>query len=85
MEYRGEADPHAQALGVGRDREHGLGRGLEQEIVDHGLVLVGDVGDLGGQREYDVKILGKRTKPMSACARTAALGCPITSPMPSAG
>jgi hypothetical protein len=25
--------------------EHGVCRGLEQQVVDHGLVLVGDVGD----------------------------------------
>ena len=30
-------------LGIGRDREHGLGRCLKQQIVDHRLVGVGDV------------------------------------------
>ena len=42
--------------GVGRDRERGLRRRLEQEIVDHGLVLVGDVGDRTGQREDEVEV-----------------------------
>ena len=42
--------------GVGRDRERGLRRRLEQEIVEHGLVLVGDVGDRTGQREHDVEV-----------------------------
>ena len=33
-----------------------LGRGLEQEVVDHGLVLEGDVGDRGRQREHDMEV-----------------------------
>jgi len=41
-------------LGVGGDRQHSLGRNLEQKIVDHGLVLVGDVGDRRGEREHHV-------------------------------
>ena len=40
-----DADAGAEVLGVGRDRDQRLGRGLEQQIVDHGLVLIGDVGD----------------------------------------
>jgi len=51
-----DADAGAQVLGIGRDGDHGLGRGLEQDVVDHGLVLVGDVGDLGRQREHDVEV-----------------------------
>jgi hypothetical protein len=43
-------------LGIGRDGEHGLGRGPEQQVVDHRLVLVGDIGDRTGQREHDVKV-----------------------------
>jgi hypothetical protein len=35
----------AQVFGIGGGGEHGVGRGLEQQVVDHGLVLVGDVGD----------------------------------------
>jgi hypothetical protein len=51
-----DADAGAQVLGIGRDGDHGLGRGLEQDVVDHGLVLVGNVGDLGRQREHDVEV-----------------------------
>ncbi len=40
-----DADARAEVLGVGCDREQRLGRDLEQEIVDHRLVLIGDVGD----------------------------------------
>jgi hypothetical protein len=51
---RGDADPGAQMLRIGGDRQHRLGRDLEQKIVDHGLVLVGDVGDGRRQREHHV-------------------------------
>ena len=40
------ADAGAEVLGVGRDRQQRLGGGPEQEVVDDGLVLIGDVGDL---------------------------------------
>jgi hypothetical protein len=33
-----------------------LGRGLEQEVIDHRLVVVGDVGDGGRQREDHVEV-----------------------------
>jgi hypothetical protein len=56
VQHGGDADAGAQVLGIGRDQEHGLGRGLEQEIVDHGLVLVGDVGDRRRQREHHVVV-----------------------------
>jgi hypothetical protein len=45
MENRGEADPSAEMVGIGGDGEHGLGAGLEQQIVDHPFILIGDVGD----------------------------------------
>jgi hypothetical protein len=50
------ADAGAEVFGIGRDGDQGLGRSLEQDVVDHGLVVVGDVGDLGRQREHDVKV-----------------------------
>jgi len=45
MEAGQHTDACAEVLGVGCDGDQRLGRGLEQEVVDHGLVLVGDVGD----------------------------------------
>ena len=45
VEHGGDADLGAEVFGIGGDGEHGVGRGLEQQVVDHGLVLVGDVGD----------------------------------------
>ena len=56
MQHRGDGDLGAEMLGVGSDGEHGLGRGLEQGVVDHRLVLVGDVADLCRQREDDVEV-----------------------------
>ena len=56
VQHRGDADAGAEMLGVGRDGEHRLRRGLEQEIVDHRLVLVGDVADRRRQREDDVEV-----------------------------
>src|SRR5215831_4689363 len=60
VENRKDADASTQVLGIGRDGDHGLGRGLEQDVVDHGLVVVGDVGDLGRQREDDVEVRNRQ-------------------------
>jgi len=57
MQYGGDAEFGAQAPGIGGDRSQGFGRGLEHEIVDHGLVLISDVGDLGWDGEDRVVIL----------------------------
>ena len=56
VEHRDEADLDAQAFGIGRNRAHCLRGSLEQEIVDDGLVLVGDGGNPRRQREYDVEV-----------------------------
>ena len=56
MEHGSDADPGAQMLGIGGDSERGVGCRFEQEIVDHGLVLVGDVGDRRRQREHHVEV-----------------------------
>ena len=56
MKHRGNADPCAEALGVGSDGERRLGRRLHQQIVDHALVLVGDVAQSARQRVDDVKV-----------------------------
>jgi DNA-binding SARP family transcriptional activator len=49
-------DAGAEVFGIGRDGGHGLGRSLEQDAVDRGLILVGNVGDFGRQREHDVEV-----------------------------
>jgi hypothetical protein len=45
-----------EAPGVGGDGERRLGRRLHQEVVDHALVLIGDVAQLARQRVDDVKV-----------------------------
>ena len=56
VQHGGNADPGAEAPGIGGDGERCLGRRLHQQVVDHALVLVSDVAQLGRQREHDVKI-----------------------------
>ena len=56
VQHGGDADPGAEAPGIGGDGERRLGRRLHQQVVDHALVLVGDVAQLARQRVDDVKI-----------------------------
>src|SRR3546814_3844964 len=56
MEYGGDADPGTEMLGISGDREHRIGRGLEQQIIDQRFVMIGDGGDLGRHREHDVEV-----------------------------
>ena len=79
VEHGGDADAGAEVPGIGGDREQRLGRGAEQQVVDHRLVLIGDVGDLGRQREDDVEVADRqqiglaRGEPVP-CRRALALG-----------
>ncbi len=56
MEHAGEAETRAEVLRVGPDGKQSLGGGLEQEVVDDGLVLIGDVANVGGHGEHDVEV-----------------------------
>jgi hypothetical protein len=53
---REDADTGAEVLGISCDGDQGLGRCLEQDVVDRSLVLVSDVGDLGRKRKHDVEV-----------------------------
>src|SRR6476660_2944609 len=33
---------------------------VEEEIVDHGFILIGDIGDRPRQREYDVEVTDRQ-------------------------
>ena len=60
VEHCGGADTRAEVLGVGGDREQRFGGRAEQQVVDDRLVLVGDRGDLGRQREDHVEIADRQ-------------------------
>src|SRR5262249_30967581 len=60
MQDRDDADASAQVLGVGCDCECGLGRCFHEQVIDHGLVLIGDVAELGGQGVNDMKIFDRQ-------------------------
>ena len=65
-----EADLGAEVAGVGRYGAERLGDGPEEETVDDGLVLGGDLGDRRGHGEDDVEVLGGkqvRTAPFEPC------------------
>jgi hypothetical protein len=49
VQHRGNGDASPEVLGIGGNGEHRLGGDLEQQIVDDGLVLIGDGADLSGQ------------------------------------
>ena len=56
MKHRGYGDACAQMLRVGGDLEQRFRGRLEQEIVDHRLVLIGDLGDGRRQSEHHMEI-----------------------------
>jgi len=60
VEHGGDADPGAEMLRVGCDRQHRLGRRAEQQVVDRRLVLEGDIGDLGRQGEDDMEVSNRQ-------------------------
>ena len=49
VQHGGEPDARAEVLGVGRNRDQGLGGGFEQQVIDDRLVLIGNVGDRSRQ------------------------------------
>ena len=59
VQHGSHADPRAQMFGIGGDRDHRLGGSLEQKVVNHGLVLMGDVADRRRQGE-DEMVIGDR-------------------------
>ena len=60
VQHGGDADVGAEMLGIGRDRQHALGGGLEQQVIDDRLVVVGDIGDGPRQREDDVEVADRQ-------------------------
>ena len=56
MEHGGQSDPGAKMAGVRGDGNKRLRRRLEQQVINDGLVLPGDVGDRRRQTEHDVEV-----------------------------
>jgi hypothetical protein len=56
VEHGGDADPRTQVTGISGNRQHRLGGRVEQHVIDHGLVVERDVGNLGRQSEDDVEV-----------------------------
>jgi hypothetical protein len=46
VQHGGDADPSAEVSRISRDPQHGLRCRLEQQVVDDGLVLERDEGNL---------------------------------------
>ena len=71
VQNAGHADLRAEALGIGGDGRHRLGRCLEQQAIDGALVPICDTGDLGRQGEDQVEvfhgqqIFGSRRHPVA--------------------
>ena len=60
MQHSGDADPRAEVLGIGGDGQHSVRSRAEQQIIDHCLVLEGDVGDLGRQGEHHMEVADRQ-------------------------
>src|ERR1700733_2390791 len=60
MQDHGRADLCTQVLVVGGDRSQRLGCRLEQDGVDHRLIVIGDGRNRRRQREYDGEICEAR-------------------------
>ena len=56
MKHNRDADPGAEPLGIGGNRHRGFSRRREQQTVDRGFVVVGNIGDRTRQREHEVEI-----------------------------
>jgi len=84
VQHRCEADPDAEPLRIGSDREQRLGTGLEQQAVDHRFVLECNGADARRQREHDVEVghfqqLGlARLQPFAGLTALALGAVPVT-------
>ena len=73
----GQTHLRTHALGIGGDGHHRFGRGFEQQPVDRLLVPIGDLRNLGREREDDVEIL-HRQQVFGAGLHPVARGRPMT-------
>ena len=57
VQHGKEAELSAQMFRISSDEAQGLGRGPEEDAIEHPFVLVGDSGNLFRYREDHVKVL----------------------------
>ena len=72
MQHGDEARPGAKMLGIGPDGQHGLRRSVEQQIVDNGLVLVGDIRDCPRQGEDLMEVLHRQQFSLAGASHSRA-------------
>jgi hypothetical protein len=56
VQHGGDADSRAEVPGIGGDGQHRVRSRAEEEVIDHRLVLEGDVSNLGRHGEHDVEV-----------------------------
>src|SRR5215471_3290249 len=71
VQHGRDTDPCAEALGISGDSERRLRRCLHQQVVEHALVLVGDVTQLARQRIDDVKVWYRQELRLAVCQPSA--------------
>ena len=83
MEHAEEADLCAEVAGIASDLEQGRGAGLEEQVVDHALVLEGEGSQFTWQREDEVHVAGgqqflfARLQPAQTRVRLASWAMPV--------
>jgi len=65
MQHGGDAQACTETLGISGDGEQGLGRGLEQQMINHGLVLIGNVTDRCWKGEHEVVVIHRQQVSLS--------------------
>src|SRR6516165_3104918 len=66
MQHQGGADLRSEMCRVGSDSAQGLGSELEEQVIDHGLVVVGDSADRRRQGEHHVVVLDRQQVSLSS-------------------
>jgi hypothetical protein len=64
-------------LGIGSNRHQRLCRRLEQEVIDHRLVVPRDIANLAGQREHHMEVANGQ-QVFLPLGQPLARGCPLT-------
>jgi hypothetical protein len=83
MEHAEEADLRAQVAGIASDLEQGRGTGLEEQVVDHTLVLERERSEFARQSKDEMHVAGGQQlsfaclEPAHTRARLASWAMPV--------